>query len=411
MEGIKLLMASKFIFICLTPYQLFMSYSYIIQLRKYTNLNCVLVYVQGINSIEINKNLFEDVEIIVIPELFSNPIKRYWKRLYFGGRLFKFSKLYNIVTENTTLIIFNDTEPITSKMMKETKRRNKLNGIILVEEGLGLYNFIHNKKDNKVAVLKFLLTKLIGNEIKFQSIGLSEEIDTIIAREPKNLPLSKSKNKLILKQSVFKLFDPTIVENFIKTFIDTSTLNSINRNNTILYIDQPISEYIDPNNSMKNEVAFMIEIFNNLPNNTNIVIKPHPRDNNAKYELLKRKFKNIIVLEGSIAMIPIECILSLFRNATILTYSSSAGVNGKYIYSGIRVCFMFKVFIDYINKHYEGNHNIINKLMGKNCIVANDFKDISSYINKGFKLKENIEIDNEFTSSEYEDIFYLRNFM
>ena len=125
MEGRKIHMRNNFVFVCLTPYHLFVAYSYIRELKNYEKFKCTIIFVQGRNNFKIEEkiNKINQVidEIIIIPELFTNPIKRYWKRLYYGGRLFKISKLSRVVNDCTTLLIFND------RAISEIKKRKKKN--------------------------------------------------------------------------------------------------------------------------------------------------------------------------------------------------------------------------------------------------------------------------------------------
>ncbi|MTI80463.1 MAG: hypothetical protein FH758_06190 [Firmicutes bacterium] len=412
-------MENKFIFVCLTPYQVFIAYSYITQLKKESNdITSVLVFVKGDNSFEINTNIskshFDDV--YTVPELFSNSVKRYWKRLFYGGRLFKLSKLSNLIGENTTLLIFNDTEPITWKLMKETKRESPSNKIVLLEEGVGLYNFTSNKKENKIASMKSILTRLTGNEIKFQPVGLSEDIDTIIAREPDQIPQIKKKNKEILKQSIGGLFEQPSAQQFIDAFFkgENSSFYEVKHEmKNVLFIDQPISEYIDNINSYEQEVKFMAEIFDNISKDTNIIIKPHPRDDIRKYDLLTKQFSNITVITRELALAPIECVLAAFRNSTIITYNSSAGINAKYIVPEIRVCFTYSIFYDFIGETKDRevikNIEMVHQLKGENCIVASNLTEVSDYITYGLMERNNREVSKKLTEFDGEDIIYFRN--
>lgn len=414
-------MRNNFVFVCLTPYHLFITYSYIRELKNYEKLKCTIIFVQGKNNFKIDKEINEVDqvidEIIIIPELFTNPIKRYWKRLYYGGRLFKISKLSRVVNDCTTLLIFNDTEPISWKLMKEIKKKNKESKIVLIDEGTGLYNFLSSKKDSNIDIIKSVFTRLVGNEIKYRPIGMSKEIDVIVAKEPNQIPSIKSKGKKIVKQTIEVLYNERTVEEFMIAFIKENFdfYNVQNDIKTVLFIDQPISEYINPVNSIANEEKFMIELFSNISRDINIIIKPHPRDDFSKYKNILKHFSNVSVVKGKLALAPIECLLAIFRNTTILTYNSSAGINAKYINPKIRVCFIYPVFYKFLKElGYKVNdlsNENIKQQMGESCKVAYRINEIVEFINTGIKLKENYRFNNKETDFYGEDIEYFRNLL
>ena len=394
----------RIVFVCLTPYQLFIANSYAEKLKmEMVNSLIYCIFVNGRNELIIDSKKSNFDNYWEVPNLFNTIFNRFWKRLFYGGHLFKFSKLRSVLNRYTDLIVFNDTEPVSWKLIMETKKMNPKNNVILIEEGTGVYNLISNKKNDMVSYLRSFVMMLTGNPIKYYPIGMTKEINAIIVREPKKMPLEKITNRCLIKQSIGGIFSEESINNFIDLIDVNDEINTIKKfdNKSIIFIGQPI---IDSNT----EINFLNRIFKVIPQDFKIIIKPHPRDDIDKYNLLSKEFKNIQVIRGKLSLLPFECLLKKMPSTILMTYSSSAAINSGYIIPKIRVCYLFRILYDYlksINIEIDIKElNKIEQLINSESIIVKDYKDIILFIdiNKGKNPDKN---DESVMASKKLDIF------
>ena len=136
MEFIDIIMCRKMYFIVLTTYQLFISDVYAKYLKKEYPNSIIKIFAVGLN-IDWFSN---DYEYISIPFLNGNKKDRILQRLVWAGRLFFTTPIYSYFKclSYCNLFVFNDNEPITNRIIREATR-DRSNKIIIIEEGIGIY--------------------------------------------------------------------------------------------------------------------------------------------------------------------------------------------------------------------------------------------------------------------------------
>lgn len=279
----------------------------------------------------------ESYSIISVPNLDDGKIKRIWKRLYYGGNLFCLSPLYKHVknVRNNFIFVFNDTEPITNKVIKCLKKKH--NKIVLVEEGIGTYAVSNIRKKTLSEKIRVLFTGFLGSKMQYRAIGDNKLIDYVIVGNP-NLynSLAKSLNKVVIQQSKNKIF--SCASNFLQTYYEKISNDTICE---ILFLGQPI---VEKSGMLPMEQDLMHMVLT-LAEKKKVMIKPHPRDINGKYNKLAEEFDNVSVLDGNCARIPIECLVAHYKPRIVLTIASSAAINLANMMPTIKAVMLYKLDI------------------------------------------------------------------
>lgn len=318
-------------FITLTMYQLYVADTYLRYIQdNYETVDGYIINV-GLDLSEYkNKN---QIKIIDVPDLNHSFITRIWQRTFWGGRLFKFSPLKCLFKEYESIcFIFNDNEPISNKIMREAKKNN--NKVAIIEEGIGIYSYTSNGSLTVQQKLRKMITAALGSPMQYKAIGDNPYIDyAIVSNVEFYKKLDKSQKQIVLYQNKEFLFKHS--DDFLKQF--SNNIDKIDSAD-YLYLGQPFDEY---GRMLEDEKNCIVELFKLIPDDKDVLIKPHPRECANKYDDLEKRFKNVRVLRNTVSRLPAECIVGSLCPSTIISFNSSAGVNLANTFSYINCVFLF----------------------------------------------------------------------
>lgn len=237
-------------------------------------------------------------------------------------------------------------------LIKNVKESEGESVIVLLEEGLGFYEFSHINSSKIDRILKKLQPKSIDPRPKIDRQGTNPMIDFILCTN-KNLLLS-SRPDLISNINEDKILNMSLKNIFCsdnqKYFLQQLNLNCNNfaTDCSALYLSSAIHK-----KQILNEVKFLNQITNNKPTDKfSILLKPHPRADleyyykhivdNAILQMIPRKLKSL----------PAEIIYGFFDTSIVITPRSTAGVYINYIYPNSNV-----IYVDKIVKIYKKDLN------------------------------------------------------
>lgn len=308
----------KITFVALTSYQLFVSLIYSEAIRdKYYNAYDISIIKVGVD-IDVKS---KDYNIIEVPNLNKTKIQRVWQRVYWGGLLFPFTKLNKIFKQSNRhfLFVFNDNEPVTNKLIRMTKKNDTNNKVILIEEGIGVYENTIIKQLNLRQKLRVLFTGILGSPMQYKAVGDNEHIDfAIVEKSSIYANLEKARKQRVLVQNKKLIFSHA--DSFLKVIGYNSTLL---KRYDVLFIGQPFNEFGEV---VDQEETYLQEIFEITSKyQLRVIIKPHPREDASKYNRHLNEY--IAVCDDSVSKLPIECIVSTTGVNLVITFNSSAGVN------------------------------------------------------------------------------------
>lgn len=339
-------MVSKVIFVALTYYQLYISdlyASYIINTKK--NID-VLVVAVGLSIDEFCDNV--EYKIFSIPEMNKSAITRIWQRLYWGGNLFFLTDLKKqIFGKKIALFVFNDNEPITNKIIRAIKKNSDKNVVTIIEEGIGIYSYTNKHTLNIKEKIRLLVTTILGSPMQYKAIGDNALIDCAIVG---NVELYKSLNKASV-QELFLQSKAVLYDN-ADIFLKHYSQNHLNSTDVdFLYLGQPFDEY---GNLIEEEKKCIEKIISALGPSKKILIKPHPRDAECKYDCFNEKYDNVFLMSNEMARLPIECLIGGLNIGSVISFNSSAGINIANTFKKIKCIFFIKAdFAESLKKYWN----------------------------------------------------------
>ena len=246
------------------------------------------------------------------------------------GYLFHSTKLYKAISPNKETIIFafNDKNKLVSRLFREIKSANKNNKIVLIEEGTDTYTDYLELKHPGLYRLKHKFSRfLFGIGRTSDVIGANPLIEYAIVKKPdKYKTLSKSHNQKVLQQ------DPDILQSsgdFTKHYSGASS-NDLRCD--VMYIGQP---YYKNGQYFEYENLCIEQIIDALPDDTEIFIKPHPRESSKKYRKLVSRYDNVSIMSEELAPLPIEALLNILNPRTVVSVNSSASVTVANLFPSI----------------------------------------------------------------------------
>lgn len=285
------------VFVCLTSSQLFISCSYAQELEK-ENIYSYIIY-KG-RHLPLKGSDFASFKIIQIP--FSNLREKAAAKILYGY-LFKQSSLFQYVSISPDFYFFNEKETITKRFLECCLDRK-----IMVEEGIGEY-----LRNDPFGIDRRITGACVGFPDLFQ----------------KSHPEWRGE---------IQLFDYKRIFNEIKSKWFANLINSQREEirTEYVYIGQPLEGF-----SQDEEKVFLDTIFRAFAEyGICISIKPHPREENQKYDFLCRKYRNVILLSQLSGYIPLECLCLLYNVQYLYTFYSSAGINAAFIDQNIKTTFL-----------------------------------------------------------------------
>ncbi|MFR5756873.1 MAG: polysialyltransferase family glycosyltransferase [Lachnospiraceae bacterium] len=301
----------KNIYICNTYYHVLIS---IIKSIKYPLLNDLMIVKEPYDDTELNEEFLLRLNE---KKIFNNIIIINFKKYYFHTRnlftnicnRFKWinsiSKIEFNKSSYENIYIYNDSTSF-GKYLNDNKISYNL-----LEDGENCYKTIPGYKDSLFVNLS---KKIFG--LSLPKLATSNLINSIEVNDDKDLYINNKKITVKNKKKLYQTLTQEEIKLIIDIFIGKIDYKFIN--GTVLLLTQPLEECL--NCSEKEKIAIYKKLIEeNLNENEQLVIKPHPREttNYSKY------FSSAIVLQSSF---PFE-ILSLSKQLTFnkaLTIKSTA---------------------------------------------------------------------------------------
>lgn len=359
----------KILYVCTGIFHLFSSIYLASRLpreKSDENVEQILVFrdVAGKNvPVHIFADYFDKIYYIDFTESECRPV-RLIKRFWHVGGLFPVTKIgrecYDRKSEYR-IYVFNDYDLISNRIIQAVKHRKE--SIILVDEGMMLYStnqYWLSAKRHK------WLDFVMG--IKIQGyVEHNHAIDTILCRYPEKLPEVKRAGRTIQKlPGIFS--DVQWVSEMLELLqIETP----VHAGKTALWLGAPLQEL---DMEERDEVEFIRRLAGILNGKYLLIVKPHPRDRQGKYDVLKSEV-NIKILNMK-PWIPVELIMSRLIPDVVLSAFSSAtdfvleiNRNAKAIFCGkamgIRKTLNKEIesMLQGNNKYYPGTLEEINKIL------------------------------------------------
>ena len=365
-------MSKKVYFIVLTTYQLFVSDVYARYLKKeYPNLD-IKIFSVGLD-IEWGSN---DYEYILIPNLNGNKKDRILQRLIFGGRLFFTTPIYSYFNRlsNCNLFVFNDNEPITNRIIRELSKYDN-NKIIIIEEGIGIYEKTNCEKLNFKQKIRLVFTWILGSPMQYKAVGESDFISYAVVGDVELYnKLDKAQKQIVIKQNKIAIYSQA------DQFLNRIGMScNIYMDYPVIYIGQPISEYGEMLDCEEEYISKLINIFGK------ILIKPHPRDLKGKYDKLIKNHKDCKVMSHELSPLPFESLIGALNVEVVISINSSVGVNIAKTFPKIQCVFTYdmneaKTCMEMMNNGYVEMNIELFTSPYNNIVIPKSLEELKSSI-------------------------------
>lgn len=381
-------------FLCQTIYHAELSYLYQKHLQDET---IRFVFMWDGNNSNIKKIAGKFDRSILVSGKTITEYKSMLKTYFLLQRVSNKMKRYLRTNPFTILFVYNDQNVISRLIIQLAKKYNPSVKIILIEEGFALYD----SENHTIGAIKKAIFKLLFIPGPYgHSIGANTKINVIIARKPGLVPSFKRKGKLILQQSVEPIND-FYLRDYMESVLDISITQIADQMNCdYLYIGQPLLENgID----LTTQIQTIEKVFSLISPNKLIIIKPHPREDAVKYNTLLKKMKNVSLITENLKNIPAEIIYKAVPSCTLVTVSSSAGINASYL-QGKPPILLYNLFA------LQNFDEQLRKLTGKNALVPHDYEELKSMLNSQ-SYNVLAETLNDPYAVNKEDITYIKDLL
>ena len=344
------------------------------------NIGKVTVISVGMNHPPKNKLPYD---IVATPYMNGSKVNRILQRLIYGGRLFSFSRLRKVVDENlkTCLFVFNDNEPITNKLLRIVKSR-KDSLVCLVDEGIGSYADSNGMNLSYKQKLRWLFTSMLGSPMQFKAIGDNPLIDVaLVSNKELYTSLNKAANQKVFFQDKGALYARS--DMFLK---DYYSFEKQGLEYDVVFLGQP---FYENSGISRLETDYICHVFEMIPSNLRIVVKPHPRDPNGKYDFLEKRYKNVTIISKELAKLPLECLTNFIGAKMMIGHNSSALVNIANTFPGIVCCLtyrmscaeaMHKVWMDTYS--YSSYDDTMYSSINNNLLIPNNDLEFKAVFNR-----------------------------
>ena len=379
----------KILFVAFTPYHLINSIYYATIIKKNTICENILIW-QDFADYNIDFSIIKDVfsTVYVLPSLeCKNKIIKQFKKFYYIGYGFSFSvigKYLKDIDNGVMVFCFSDAHALTYKVIQKLKRKKKY--LILIEEGLGIYENKERKNLLRTSIINFILGI---KEEKF--IGESKSIDAVILKHPEWVKGRKFKGCKILQQG--NIFNNCILNSELN-FIKSELLSYTNdRRKILLWLGDPIEE-CGASKSVENELIYELSKF--VKDTHFILVKPHPRENREFYRNIESNDIKVIDLP-KFNWIPIELFVSFFEFNTIITVISSAALNIYQLKNRAQILYVYNLI-----ENIVFDHGVIEgALKMKNVYCPTSIEEVIKLIKRENNISEKMIIENEEQDISY----------
>lgn len=316
-------------FVVLTTYQLYVADVYANYIAEnYKNVT-IKIFMVGMENFDIGETNYE---IIKIPDMNKSKWSRLIQRLVWAGRLFFTTPIYRYFhnINSCNLFVFNDNEPITNKIIRMIKK-SKTNKVIIIEEGIGMYEKTVCQKLNVKQRCRLFFTTVLGSPMQYKAVGESKYISyAIVGDADLYRGLDKAKNQIVLEQS--KKYIYSQASNFLRILgLSCEEYKDF----YVIYIGQPMNENGLMTFEEEDYINKLIRFFDR------ILIKPHPRDYEGKYDRFCKGNNSCRVMDATLSILPFESIIASLDVKIVISMTSSAGVNIARTFPNIRSVFTY----------------------------------------------------------------------
>ena len=246
-------------------------------------------------------------ENIVFSELRNLIEKTYFKKIFF-------------VSQSKIQSFYKHGRFLAKKMLRKTLCNNIFDELYMAYLGTYSTSLFGNCYKNAKKICYGDSFGVVGNDyfLKRKNYSLKEWIGN---KNAKNVPLNVPSRDLVL--SVIRKVSASLNLSELDKFVNNKYCIVLPSN---LHQAGLLSE--------KNELLLYKDIFDRIPSNMNIVVKPHPRMHSDFFKNPVFMNKNIIVLDfPKIAKLPIEFFESFVKNAEfVVPLYSTSQQNLTYLY-------------------------------------------------------------------------------
>lgn len=331
-----------YLFICLTSYQLYIAAFLISKIPKGEDDNIILIVSRDQENNYKNEKVDEIIQYQVNRSSAYSKLKNL---LLYGKWLIRFSKVGKSLKEKrkTFLFVFNDRDALTKALITEIHKSNKKNLIYLVEEGTAAYEESDSEMEDNCnwrVLLKQSVYRILGSEYcANRYIGENPFIDhAIVTNRSLFTKLKKSKGKKVFEISAEQLFGYKNIKNYLKSINVTIEPHCLNYDVLIL------GQAFEADGEMNPYENRMLEIILDLlEKQFSVMIKPHPRDGERKYNEILKKHAHIFLLQGNLRKVPIECFGNWKSVKYIISYNSTAAINLKRLFPHLNIINLYNI--------------------------------------------------------------------
>lgn len=320
-------------FVCLTQYQYIVSDSLARRIyREHRVKSLIVLKYFCIERLKEN----DYAEYIVIPR---GKYGKIYSFLFAKTILYKRSKIFDFINKNCAVFsFFNDRDPITQRCSEIARKCGC--ELLLIEEGLGTYCAI--------APIKPIGTLIVPDKAMVGFLDLYRE--------------NHSDDVKLLRLNYSEIFSEENMELYVKkskinNVLGTKYLDKFN----ILFLGQSVENEV----YRSYELDFVKRIKAKYPG-INILIKPHPRDNNSYRYLDNSAQEGVMLFPESLKGCPVESIIRIIKVNMVVSLFSSGGITLANIFPDINIIYIYdlynalpgdpadkiKVFKEYLNNIY-----------------------------------------------------------
>lgn len=375
-------MYDRVVFVAGTQYNLLQVIYYVYSVKWMSKVHKVLFYQEL--DIDYDDSFVYSIfdEVIKIPYFKKYSVfEQVLLRINFCGRNLPFCKVTKIINKNSCnnlVLIFNDGEPITNRIINRYYNVN-LNYICLLEDGTGLYTVNTNKKNNWRSLIK----RLLFGVKNFPYIGYTHKYNAVFAKYPVKVPIIKTKNKKLIRRCNFYLDYDYVT--YLRCLFNIKELLVLHKKRKrILLLNSPWNERgLDETVELK----LLRDIVISTEKDYEFIIKLHPRENKNKYISLAN-FESVTILnQDKFKAIPSDLIILDINPDVILTIGSTAGLDALELGVRSKVVFIYNCF-----KALRCLDNDFKKFSGENIYFPNTIEKVLHIIyDKAYKETNSIE--------------------
>ena len=104
------------------------------------------------------------------------------------------------------MFVFNDNEPITNRIIRELSKYDN-NKIIIIEEGIGIYEKTNCEKLNFKQKIRLVFTWILGSPMQYKAVGESDFISYAVVGDVELYnKLDKAQKQIVIKQNKIAIY-------------------------------------------------------------------------------------------------------------------------------------------------------------------------------------------------------------